>query len=212
MGRKRGSRSHDYDAKRAEMARRIYRCLVDGQGPSLNAMADYIGVSRPTLRHYFGDRQGAVRTALELAAKVSAMRFGPIAEIEVNSADGALREALEYYVAAWRDHGLGRLHRVGLEAGLGDAEIGLVYLEQALEPVLSAFETLIRRLQDASLLALGDPRALAFATVGPVHLAMLHQSALRGAESHPVDLRVLIDEVTARISGPRIRFRTPFDP
>jgi len=212
MGRKPGSRSHDYDEKRAELARRVFRCLAAGKGPTLNAMADFTGVSRPTLRHYFRDREGAVRTALELAARVGATRFGPIAELEGESAHDVVREALEYFVAAWRNHGIGRLHRVGLKEGIDDPVNGQVYLDHALEPALHAFATLFDRLQARGQLAPGDARARAFAAVGPIHLAMVHQTALGGATEHPVDVRALIDELAAQLSAPRTAAPPPSDP
>ncbi|MEL6908311.1 MAG: hypothetical protein AAFP22_23075, partial [Planctomycetota bacterium] len=161
-------------------------------------------VGRDTLRHYFTDRDGAVRAALELAAKVGAPGLEPVPEIEAETAAEAIREALEYLAVAWRDYGLGRVHRVGIEVGLADAETGKTYLDFALEPVLGQFATLIGRLQaEGKLEAHREPRAVAFATVSPVLLMLVHQHALGGKATHPVGLGTVIEEVVASISAPR---------
>jgi len=213
MARKRGSRSHDYDEKRTELARRLYRCIAYEGVVSFNAMAEVLGVSRPTLRHYFGDRDGAIRAALELGARLGARRFAHVVDIRATTAPQAIREALEYVVVAWRDYGLGRLHRVGLQVGLAEATTGRAYLQHALEPLLDAFEALLSRLQEEGLLAADrEPRPTAIVVVSPLWMALLHQHALGGLEGHAIDLGALIDEVVSLVSGPRTRPRSAFDP
>ncbi len=213
MGRKRGSRSHDHAEKRAELAQRVYRCIAADGGTSLHAMAEFTGVSRPTLRHYFGDRDGAVRAALELAGRIGARGVEPIVEIEAETAEEAVRVALEYVAVAWREHGLARLHRVGLEVGLADVRTGQTYLDFALEPLLDAFAALLARLQaEGRLAADREPRAMAFAAVSPVLLMLLHQSALGGKDRHPVALRAVFDEVVASLTAPRTPASRPARP
>ncbi|MEM6928134.1 MAG: TetR/AcrR family transcriptional regulator, partial [Myxococcota bacterium] len=72
MGRPRGSRNQDFDTKRTALAERMAdHLLVDGAVASLADLARAAGVSVPTLRHYFGDRRGAVVAALQQADEKS---------------------------------------------------------------------------------------------------------------------------------------------
>ena len=67
MGRPTGARSQDYEDKRQALAKAILVALIDDPLLSLRRMADAAGVSRPTVLHYFGSRDGAVHAAMEIA-------------------------------------------------------------------------------------------------------------------------------------------------
>ncbi|MEN0067400.1 MAG: TetR/AcrR family transcriptional regulator [Myxococcota bacterium] len=204
MGRKKGSRSAGYEEKRAELATRVFRCIMDDGGISLNAMADFTGVSRPTLRHYFGDRDGAVRAALETASEIGSGYVRQVQYAEGDTAAEALRNALEFLVVGWRDYRVGRLHEVGLKVGLEDLQTGRTYLEAIFEPMLRGFESLVLRLQSEGKIARDrDPRTLALAVVSPVVMALLHQGPLGGKEIRALDIGPVLEEVIQMATGQR---------
>lgn len=202
MGRKKGSRSADYEEKRAELARRVFQCIMADGGTSLHAMAEHTGVSRPTLRHYFGDREGAVRAALEAAAEVGSGYVRQVALVDGETGAEALRAALEFVVVGWRDYGVGRLHEVGLKMGLEDEATGRTYLGVIFEPLLRAFEGLVMRLQaEGKLPPERDPHAVALGVVSPIMMVLLHQFGLGGKSVREVDLGDVLDEIVAMAVG-----------
>lgn len=183
-----GGRSSDYEAKRAALAERIFRLVIRDGTSSLHAMAQHAGVSRPTLRHYFVDRDGAVRAALETAATYGAPHQRYLAALPVDNPRECLLTALRDLCSGWQDHGVGNVHLVGLKAGLEDATTGETYLTVILEPLLRAVETLLTRLVQAGGVAAHDVRSGALALISPIVLALLHQDALGGAQQRPLDL------------------------
>ena len=65
MARPRGTRSEDYEAKRAALIAKLRdRLRAPGPRPSLRELSVAAEVSQPTLRHYFGDREGLVRAVM----------------------------------------------------------------------------------------------------------------------------------------------------
>lgn len=191
MGRPPGSRSVDYEHKRAALARQVFETIFHRGAASLNAMSDHAGVSRPTLRHYFGDRDGAVRAALELASGIGEPYLERLRTLPVEDASATLRQAVGEVVEGWR-FGVGRLHEVGLKVGLEDATTGRTYLVEVLEPLLQAFEVVIGRLQRAGRLGPVDPRLGALLVLSPVVVALLHQDGLGGAEERPLDMAEVV--------------------
>ncbi|HRJ00802.1 MAG TPA: hypothetical protein PKV67_08485, partial [Hyphomonas sp.] len=67
MPRPSGARNHDFDEKRAALLNTLtrYALTADLRRPSLRQFAMAAKQSEPTLRHYFGDRQGLVIEILE---------------------------------------------------------------------------------------------------------------------------------------------------
>ena len=193
MGRPRGTRNADYADRRRELAFRIFQCILTDASTSLNAMAEHTGVSRPTLRHYFGDRDGAIRAALEEAAKVGR----PYAEsLRVPSADTpqeCLHDALSRIILGWRRGAVGNVHLVGLKIGLEDAPTGATYVSQILEPILQAMEGLLEALIERGDLEAHSTRVGALSLVSPVVMGLLHQDGLGGAEIRPLPMEGLVD-------------------
>ena len=195
MARPKGSRSEGYETRRRALARQVFQCVFESGTTSLSAMAEHTGVSRPTLRHYFGDREGAVRAALEVAAELSEEHIQRVADLPVDDERAALRKALADILRGWRTHGVGRIHEVGLKIGLDDLASGETYIGSVLEPLLQAVETLIGRLVEAGRLAPLDARTGALELCSPVVLALLHQGSLGGDGVRPLDLDALADRV-----------------
>ena len=188
MGRPKGHRSPDYDEKRLALARRVFECIMRDAGTSLHAMAEHTGVSRPTLRHYFGDRDGAVRAALEAAATFGKPHLRVVSEMPAADARIALGDAVTYMIEGWSRHGVGQLHHVGLKVGLEDGPTGATYLDQILEPLLLAFERLIERLVEENALGPVPPRFGALRLVSPIAMALIHQEGLGGEGTRPLDV------------------------
>lgn len=192
MGRPKGSRSPGYTQRRRELAHRVFETILEDGNTSLRAMADRTAVSRPTLRHYFGSREGAVQAALEAAAHLGRPHQERLANLPVDDAPACLRHALELVVVGWRDFGVGNIHEVGLKVGLEDPATAHTYVSDILEPLLRAMERLLERLVRAGRLGPHDPRQGALVLVSPVVMGLLHQHGLGGAELRPLAIDGLI--------------------
>lgn len=193
MGRPRGTRNADYENRRRKLAYRIFQCVLEDASTSLNAMADRTGVSRPTLRHYFGDRDGAIRAALEEAAKVG---HPHVESLRIpSSADpvASLQDALTRIASSWRLHTVGNIHLVGLKIGLEDGQTGETYLSRILEPMLQAMEGLLANLIERGDLSEHDTRIGAITLISPLVVSLLHQDALGGGHLRPLDIGALIE-------------------
>ena len=208
MGRPKGSRSQGYQQRREELARRVFDTIVEDGSTSLRAMAERTDVSRPTLRHYFGSREGAVQAALESAAALGHPLEEQLANLPLHTAERTLHEALDTVVEGWRGSGLGNIHRVGLKVGLEDAKTAQTYLADVLEPLLQAMERLLDRLVEADLLAPHDARQGALALLSPVVMALLHQDGLGGAQVRPL----VIDSTSRCIVDAWCRAHAPARP
>ena len=79
MSRTSGSRNRDYDTKRQELLKRIGVRLTDlSQGrPSFRELAAAAGISVPTLRHYFKDRDGVLEAFLDWQGREVGRGSGP---------------------------------------------------------------------------------------------------------------------------------------
>lgn len=195
MGRPRGRRSARYEEKRRALARKVFDCVHADGNASLHRIADAAGVSRPTLRHYFGDRAGAVHAALELAGELGRPHQESLLRLPTEDAGVCLTQALLRVSEGWRGVGVGHIHEVGLKAGLESEDTGQVYVSHVLEPFLQAFEALLVQLQEAGRLRTHSPRSGALMLVSPLVLALIHQDGLCGASVRPLDVDALVDDV-----------------
>lgn len=156
-----------------------------------------------TLRHYFGGRDGVFSA---IVAHQHALAAPHLAAAATPAADGlkpALSQALLGLRLAWRHFGVDAVHATALAEGLLAPSRGPAYLDHTLEPTLQAYEALL-----SALVARGDlpgdlpVRAAALALVGPVLLALLHQSRLGGERCRPLDEPAFIEaHLDAWIAG-----------
>jgi AcrR family transcriptional regulator len=186
MGRPPGRRSDDYDDKRAALAHQVYLALLEDPQISLTRMAECAGVTRPTLVHYFGDRNGAARAALESAALVGRRFLGLIVSLPIHDPQQVLEQVLLLTIVGWRDRGVGRLHEVGIQLGLNDAETAHCYLSEILDPLTESMQHLLDRMVVAGSIAHPDTHTAAVQLLGPVVLALLHQHGLGGRSVSPL--------------------------
>lgn len=199
MARPTGTRNPGYDARRAAMASAMVAALVDDAGApsSLSALATAAGVSVPTLKHYFGDHDGAVRAALQAAEEAGAVYVARLRD----PGDAALADSLAglaaELVAGW-PHGLGALFSGAFTQGLGHAARGPAVVDHLLEPTLQGLEARLAVHRDrGELPADVDLRAAGLAFLSPLLLALLHQHGLSGATCRPLDLHAFAREHTA---------------
>lgn len=187
MPRPAGARNHDFDEKRAALLDALtdFALSADLRRPSLRQFAQAMNASEPTLRHYFGDRQGLVIEILENIGRKGAPLWAVVALPSANPAT-AFEEYFRISEAGMRLGGFIRAHAFGLIEGLADEAIGQAYLEKVLEPALNAVSDKLRATpgapQDEAQL-----RAAALAALSPLLVMSLHQELLGGAATAPID-------------------------
>ncbi|HSN97316.1 MAG TPA: TetR/AcrR family transcriptional regulator [Candidatus Nanopelagicales bacterium] len=200
MSRPPGRRNADFDASREQILDRIVHTVVNRPDRSSFAeLAQMSGLSRTTLRHYFGNREALLCALLEHMATLGDRAEAAYPDAPEQPLLASLRQGLEQLVFAWRV-GVGALFAAGLIWGLGNEKLGPAYVRSLLEPLLMRFERrLLARLR-ARGMSERQARHAALALVSPVVLALLHQDALHGAECRPLDIDAFIDEHLDRFS------------
>jgi AcrR family transcriptional regulator len=194
VGRSTGSLNRDHAETRAELARRVAQQLLSAGGslPSLQKLADGAGVDPGTLRHYFSDRRGVVKAAMETLLPLGEdqkARAMSLASLPVRE---ALTTLLGNVAKAWGGL-LGHMHATGFVEGTVDGSLGQAYVTTMLEPTLSTVEALLGRFVARNMLELPDVRVGALALMSPVLLACFHQFQLQGRACRPLDLDAFVE-------------------
>ncbi|MCB9638170.1 MAG: TetR/AcrR family transcriptional regulator [Myxococcales bacterium] len=190
MGRPAGRTNQGHEEEKRRLAAKLAERLVQPDGPktSFQSLAEACEVSRATLRHYFGDHQGAIHAAIECLAAQGEPHVASVAHAEFGHVRDALSTLLRLLAVAWQRYGVGAIHRMGLEIGLGDAQLGPLYVQQLLEPTIQAFEKrLMIHIQRGELRPM-DPRTGSLLLLSPLLIALLHQEELGGRKCRPLDL------------------------
>lgn len=188
MPRPLGRRNPDYDEKRERLVRDLAEFVLrsDLTRPSFRQLAQAGGVAEPTLRHYFGDRDGVATAILALLGEQAKPLIDAVATPAPNAA-----AAVDTYIDLSRigvaTGGFGRAHSFGLVEGVADEKVGEAYLELLLEPSLQALENRLAPYlgPDASP---ARKRAAALMIFAPMLLAVIHQQLLGGEKAAPMDL------------------------
>jgi AcrR family transcriptional regulator len=212
MPRPLGRRNPDYDEKRERLVRDLTEFVLrsDLTRPSFRQLAQAGGVAEPTLRHYFGDRDGVATAILALLGEQAAPLIAAVATPTTGPA-----AAVDAYIDLSRlgvaSGGFGRAHCFGLVEGVADQKVGEAYLELLLEPSLQALET---RLAPYLGVEAGSAKARAGALMmfAPMLLGVIHQQLLGGAETAPMDLDAMFDALAelmrAAVSEPPAAAKT----
>lgn len=186
MTRVKGARNRDYESRRFALADRLRSRLAVGGRPSFAELAASADVSLATLRHYFGDRAGAVEAVLALHGALGGPHLAKLAEASgafaVSIADAAAEIAEGFATPI-----VAELHGLGLTEGLGEPRQGPAYLRHILEPTIAALETRLARHVAAGEMRPVDTRAAALTLLAPLVLAHLHQDGLGGRDDRPLD-------------------------
>lgn len=196
MSRTRGSRNADFAESRAVLARRLAARLLepDGVRASLRELAVAAGVTPPTLRHYFTDRDGAVSAAFAALHAEGAPYLSLVARPPEEPFPASVRFLMGFLLEGLRN-GVARQLVSGLaEAGTSPV-IGRACVTECLEPTLQAIEARLHAHQRRGEMRAADTRAAALALAAPVVLAMLHQDTLDGAAVRPLPMPVLLEEL-----------------
>jgi AcrR family transcriptional regulator len=195
MPRGAGTHNRDYAEKRAALLARAVAALLEtpGERPSLREIAARLGVSVPTLRHYFGDRDGllaeamgAISDAGEPYLEVFATPSGPLRE--------SLTAALGHLVQGFRRGRLDRAHVLGLAEGLHHAKLGTAYLERLLEPTFAALRRRLSAHRARGEIVGGEDGMLALSLVAPLILLLLRRGALSGGALDAGETERLVEE------------------
>lgn len=213
MTRLKGSRNKRYEEERERLAAALFEALNQTEDLSLSfrQMADACEVSPSTLRHYFTNRKGALKAAIQHAGKQGEPYLEMVEEGEFGPPQESLLSLLRYLHFGWSHSKLGDLHRLGLEAGLGDQEMGPAYLRNLLEPSLKAFERRISLHIERGELRPCNARYAALSLVSPLFLLMLHQEQLFGACDFPVEIDAFIQHHTKAFVNAHLFSTVPLD-
>ncbi|MBL8560545.1 MAG: TetR/AcrR family transcriptional regulator [Hyphomonadaceae bacterium] len=201
MPRPAGSRNADYDAKRAALIAALtdLTLATPALRPSLRHWALACGVTEPTLKHYFGDREGVAIAILE---EIGARSRGLIDAVAEPAPD--LAQAVDTYIAlskiGLKNGAFAHAHCFGIVEGVAHPDVGRAYLAHLLEPSLDALEARLAPFHPEGRSA---ARAAALALFAPMLLAVVHQQALGGDSSAPMDVDAIIDAVGALLRTPR---------
>jgi AcrR family transcriptional regulator len=195
MPRTRGALAADHAGQRAALTDALADALLARPAArlSLRELAREAGVSTPTLRHYFGDRDGVLRAVLQLLLE----RGAPWLRVTESPVPDAAQSVHGYMrmLAGGLSGPLLPLHSLGLAEGLHSSLAGPGYVNALLEPSLVALERRLAVHARAGTLIVPDARAAAFQLVSPVLVAALHQLALGGRAVRPLDLMGLAETV-----------------
>ncbi len=198
VARTKGARDIDYDGKRRQLLEKITLHLMrrEGARASLRDLASAAGVSGPTLRHYFGDRQALIAAVLEECLRrgrpgLDAQRQSGLplaASIHAYAAD------LVAAMTAEKSVRLGDMVALSLAEGFLDPAYSRPALDFILEPTLQGLEARLAEHAARGELREGvDLRMAALMLVSPLMLACLHQQQLDGRHVRPLALDDLIE-------------------
>ncbi|KPP81539.1 MAG: TetR family transcriptional regulator [Oceanicaulis sp. HLUCCA04] len=180
--------------------------IADRSGPvSLRQFAIRAGVSEPTLRHFFTNRQGVVIAILHHFARQANSWLGrsaePVADLG-ESVKGYLDLALQGF-----DNSLFvQAHAFALVESIHDPVVARAYLDIVVEPSLKAIETRLAPGIDPDGNHPDRVRHGALALYSTMLFAILHQRLLHGDESRPLAMDAFFADLIALFSrgaGPR---------
>lgn len=196
MARPSGSRDKAFEEKKQALVTRAREHLsqAGGRNASWRDLASASGVSPSTLAHYFGDRQGLIKTILEYSSRegdhylAMAARAGEDFRASVFQLVGMLGQGL--------DRGVLSLQVIGLTEGLSHASSADAYLGEHLEPVLGAISLRLDTHVERGQMRKIETRFAAISLLSPMLIARLHQLELGGKACYPMSLEAF-DETHA---------------
>jgi AcrR family transcriptional regulator len=198
LGRPVGTRNPGFDARRDALATALIARVVASPAPSFRELAEAAGVSVPTLRHYFDDRDGAVAACLAAMHRLGAAPMARGATDEIGPLEPSLAWFLGQFRLAWERFGVGPMIAAGLAEGLASKPVGPAFVNELLEPTLQSAEARLAAHLARGDLGPCDLRHAGLALVSPVLLALLHQESLGGAGCRPLDVDTFVADHVRR--------------
>lgn len=200
MARPKGTRSTDYDAKRAALLDEVERHLVRvaPHRPSFRELAVACNVSLATLRHYFGGRDGLMAAYLDRFGAGGLPYLDYLATTDLGFAD-SIRDATRFLLLGFTLPELGPRQAVALSEGLAEPATGQAYLRHILEPLIAALAERLDRHVARGEMRPANSRHVATQLISPLFLATLHQNQLGGKTAYPLDLTAFGDETAGAI-------------
>lgn len=190
MSRPSGARNADYEQRRAELIERIERRLVSPPDhPPMSELAKAAGVSIPTMKHYFGDREGVIEAILRDGGGRGG-RFMDHAAEPAGDFAASMRELANFVIQGWRRGRLGNLHAVGFAEAQRHERAAATYLDAIMDPMIEAVAMRLSRHAERGEMRATDTRHAAVGFIGPLFLALMHQIEFGGADHRPLDLDV----------------------
>ncbi len=143
MPRPRGIRNVDYNRKRQALLKTcaLYALSQATLRPSLRQYAGAVGVSQPTLRHYFGDREGLVIAILTRIGQIAARVWRlPPDRRDPERPDQAILAIFQAGEGAVIQPGFIQAHVLGMTEAVANPAIADAYISTLIEPSLAAIE------------------------------------------------------------------------
>lgn len=167
---------------------------------SLRQFSIAAGVSEPTLRHHFTDRQGLVIAILGHLAGYAREFIARTAE-PGDTLEASVRGYLDLAKEGVGNDLFARAHAFALVESMHDPVVAQAYLSLIIEPSLGAIEARLAPSLDPDG---GQPdmvRDTAFFLYAPVLVAVLHQKLLRGEDTRPLDFEVFFTRLTGLLNS-----------
>ncbi len=197
--RPKGARDADYAVKRSALLRKLSARLIqlDDTRPSLRQLAIAAGVTVPTLRHYFGDREDLVEAVLE-EFFVHGERY-----LERGAEpDGALDRSIRAFLSRFAEvlvegPKLGDMIAIAFLEGFYSRRLGPAALNYVIEPPLQAMEKRLAAHQARGELGDVDLRCAALMLLSPLVVSCMHQRQMFGDQVRPLNFDPVIDSAVS---------------
>jgi AcrR family transcriptional regulator len=206
MTRPLGARDPQYDERRAALLDKIIPCLAtrNQTKPSARQIARAVGVTVPTLLHYFGDRDAIVVAALAHWHDRGRM-FLEAASIPTGTFEQSIAKYAANLLIGLTQFGMASFLAAGFVESLLDDHNGPAFVDHALEPIIMALAGLLSTHQERGDMRDGDTRFAAISFISPILVLCHHQHQLSGAKNHPTDLESYVNyHVTAFVRAHKV--------
>lgn len=204
-----GTKHGGHDEKR----RLILRCMAalvfsaPGARPSFRQFAASAGVSEPTLRHYFKDRDGCVASILEYFGENGQFVWRRLGQA-ARSPGAAVSETFEISRTGMMAGGFIQAHTFGVVESAGNPRIAKVYREKILDPAVQAIVTKILATPGMT----DDPQeagAISWAIFSPLLVLGLRRHFLSDIGSKDAETDSYFDSIEMMMSALLERARDP---
>jgi AcrR family transcriptional regulator len=162
---------------------------------SLRQFAIKAGVSEPTLRHYFSDRQGVVIAIIGFFADGARGWLARSAE-PAGSVEEAVRGYADLALEGADTDMFAHAHAFALVESIHDPVVARAYLDLIVEPSLKAIERRLAPDLDPEGTHPDRVRHGAINLYAPILIAVVHQRLLRGAEARPLDMGAFFNDLS----------------